>query len=185
MTEAELIEGCLRKNSVFQKSLYDQYSGKMYVLCLRYAGSRMEAEDILQDGFIKVFDNISKFRMEGSLEGWIRKIMVNTALQYLRKTSHTLIDNRADAYQNMEIHAEDNDYGILSRISATEIVKLISQLPLGYRTVFNLYAIDGYSHKEIAGILDINESTSRSQLVKARTLLQTKIKKSVTIYHGK
>lgn len=183
MSEAELISGCIKESRMAQRALYDRFSGKMYSVCLRYTGEITEAEDVLQEGFIKVFDNITKFRNEGSLEGWVRKIMVNTALQHLKKSRNSLIDSRADAYGEMEDYVNDEAFDILNRISAAEIVKMISQLPAGYRTVFNLYIIDGYSHKEIAEMIQINESTSRSQLVKARNMLQTKIKMSTVIYH--
>lgn len=170
MNEKELIKGCIRENREAQQLLFQKYAGKMLLVCMRYARHHAEAEDILQDGFIKVFDNISRFRMEGSFEGWIRRIMVNTALKNYRKSSFKKEQIGIATYQE-----DSSEPEIYSQLSEEELLKIINELPDGYRIVFNLYVIEGYSHREIGELLNIQESTSRSQLVKARKLLQKKI----------
>lgn len=165
--EHELIKGCLRRDSSAQKILYDTYSSKMYGLCYRYVKDSMEAEDILVTSFMKVFDKIHQFKSEGSFEGWIRRIIVNEALTFLRR-------NRS-MYLETELEQADRepDYNALSdHLEAEDLLNMIQELPTGYRIVFNLYAIDGYSHKEIAEQLGISENTSKSQLSRARTYLQ-------------
>ncbi|MCH2082895.1 MAG: sigma-70 family RNA polymerase sigma factor [Saprospiraceae bacterium] len=170
MTEKELIKGCLRENRKCQQELFRRYAGKMLVVCQRYARHQMEAEDILQDAFIKIFDNISKFESKGSFEGWIRRIVINTALKNYSKKS---FKNEQIGVEHVPEKAlEPSIYGHLHE---EELMNLILQLPDGYRLVFNLYAVEGYSHREIADMIGIQESTSRSQLVKARKLLQQKI----------
>lgn len=170
MTERELIEGCLRGKAHCEKALFDRFAGKMMAICLRYAPDHSEAEDILQDGFVKVFENLKSFRFEGSLEGWVRRIMVTTALKYLRKIKPMQELSVTDDFK------ESPDVpDAITQLSEAEIIKLISQLPQGYRIVFNMYVIEGYKHHEIAELLSIEESTSRSQLVKARKWLQEKL----------
>ncbi|MEM6377429.1 MAG: sigma-70 family RNA polymerase sigma factor [Bacteroidota bacterium] len=176
MTEQDLIQGCIRGERKCQEAVFRLYAGKMLVVCMRYARHRMEAEDILQDAFIKVFRYINNFQHKGSFEGWIRRIVVNTALKNIDKKSFT----------NEQIGIEDEkDTGavpnVYSDLGEAELLKMVASLPDGYRVVFNLYAIEGYSHKEIADLLDIGESTSRSQLVKARKLLQEMILKTQKI----
>jgi RNA polymerase sigma factor (sigma-70 family) len=166
-SEDELINGCLRRDRSAQKQLYDTFSSKMYSICYRYVKDSMEAEDIMVTAFMKVFDKISQFKKEGSFEGWIRRIMVNEALGYLRR-------NRS-MYLETELEQADRepDYNSLSdHLEAEDLIKMIQSLPTGYRIVFNLYAIDGYTHKEIGEQLGINENTSKSQLSRARTYLQ-------------
>jgi RNA polymerase sigma factor (sigma-70 family) len=165
--EDELIKGCLRRDANAQRELYDTFSSKMYSICYRYVKDSMEAEDILVTSFMKVFDKISQFKGEGSFEGWIRRIVVNEALTYLRR-------NRS-MYLETELEQADlePDYNMLSdHLEAEDLLNMIKELPTGYRIVFNLYAIDGYSHKEIADQLGISENTSKSQLSRARTYLQ-------------
>jgi RNA polymerase sigma factor (sigma-70 family) len=165
--EDELINGCLRRDSSAQKILYDTYSSKMYGLCYRYVKDSMDAEDILVTAFMKVFDKIQQFKKEGSFEGWIRKIVVNEALTFLRR-------NRS-MYLETELEQADRepDYNALSdHLETEDLLTMIRELPTGYRIVFNMYAIDGYSHKEIAAQLGISENTSKSQLSRARTYLQ-------------
>ncbi|MGB0838692.1 MAG: RNA polymerase sigma factor [Chitinophagales bacterium] len=176
MSEKELIQGCIRENRTYQRALYQRYAGKMMTVCLRYARHRLEAEDILQDGFIKVFDNMHKFQFKGSFEGWVRRIMINTALKNYRKSS----------FQKERIGLEDYEFDsadpkVLNYLSEQEILKAISKLPDGYKIVFNLYVIEGYSHDEIAKTLGIKASTSRSQLVKARRMLQKMLLKLESI----
>lgn len=169
---ASLIEGCKSGNRLSQKALYDALSRKMFAVCLRYMGDRDAAEDVLQDGFVTLFSKLESFSGAGSFEGWARKIFVNTALMSLR---------RKDVLRGTE--EVDAAYGVSSdsptavqQIGYGELMKLVSELPPGFRTVFNMYVIEGYSHKEIAEALGISEVTSRTQLQRARTLLQGKIK---------
>jgi RNA polymerase sigma-70 factor (ECF subfamily) len=167
MDEKKLIQACIDENRSSQKALYERFSAKMYYVCLRYARHELEAQDMLQDGFIKVFDNISKFKHNGSFEGWIRRIMVNTSLNYCRKSSFKNEQIGIEDYQDKVV-----DSKAVSNLSEQELLKLIQTLPDGYRMVFNLYVIEGYSHKEIGELLNTTESTSRSQLAKARKWMQ-------------
>lgn len=165
--EDELIKGCLRRDSSAQKILYDTYSSKMYGLCYRYVKDSMDAEDILVTAFMKVFDKIHQFKSEGSFEGWIRRIIVNEALTFLRRNRSMYLETELDQADR------EPDYNALSdHLEAEDLLNMIQELPTGYRIVFNLYAIDGYSHKEIAEQLGISENTSKSQLSRARTYLQ-------------
>ncbi|MBR9922739.1 MAG: sigma-70 family RNA polymerase sigma factor [Bacteroidetes bacterium] len=176
MTERDLIKGCIREDRECQLEVFQRYSGKMLSVCLRYARHRMEAEDILQDAFIKVFDNLEKFQFKGSFEGWIRRIVVNTALKNYQKSSFQKERIGLEDYEDQPMEPV-----ALSNMGEKELLKLIQALPDGYRQVFNLYVIEGYSHKEIADKLSIGESTSRSQLVKARKILKNQIQKLQTI----
>lgn len=165
--DVELIDGCKRKNAQAQKSLYDRYAGKLYALCCRYIKEKMEAEDVLIIAFTKILDRIDQFKGEGSFEGWMKRIVVNESLTYLRRNKNM--------YLEMDIEAADRepDFEKLeSHLQAEDLMKLIEALPSGYRIVFNLYAIDGYSHKEIGEQLGISENTSKSQLSRARVALQ-------------
>jgi RNA polymerase sigma-70 factor (ECF subfamily) len=165
--EEELIKGCLRRERSAQQQLFDLYSSKMYGLCYRYVRHAMEAEDILVTAFTKVFERIGQFKGEGSFEGWIRRIMVNEALTYLRKSRTMYLET------DLEQADREPDYDNLSdHLEAEDLLKMIQELPPGYRLVFNMYAIDGYSHKEIAKQLGISENTSKSQLSRARVYLQ-------------
>ena len=142
----------------------------MMVVCMRYSNNRMEAEDLLQDGFIKIFDNIAKFKQEGSLEGWIRRIIVNIALNKIRATKMLFedISTKAEVFLN-------DDATIVDKLSEQDLLNIINKLPNGYKYVFNMYAIEGYSHKEIADNLGIEEASSRSQYAKAKKYLQQKV----------
>lgn len=155
-----------------QKAIYDAFSGKMYAVCLRYMGDRESASDILQDGFVTLFSKLDSFTGEGSFEGWARKIFVNTALMSLRKKD--VLRKTEDVSAAWDITADDPTP--IQKIGYKDLMKLIAALPPGFRTVFNMYVIEGYSHKEIAEELGITEATSRSQLLRARALLQSKIK---------
>jgi RNA polymerase sigma factor (sigma-70 family) len=170
VTENEIIQGCLREDRRCQREVFNRYAGKMMTVCLRYTHHRMEAEDVLQDAFIKVFDNIHKFEGKGSFEGWIRRIVVNTAL---KNTMRHGFQKELFGVENVIEMSEDPS--VFSKMTEDELLKIISQLPDGYRTVFNLFVIEDYSHREIGEALGIEESTSRSQLVKARNMLQHKI----------
>ena len=173
MTQKELIEGCARHDSICQKAVFDLHAGRMMGVCLRYARNKSDAEDILQESFIKVFDKINQFRHEGSFEGWIRKIVVNTALK-----KYTLLRYTAEKFNQDVSECEDlysNDVSAFSHLSEKDLLKLINDLPDGYRLVFNMFVIEGYKHEEIANMLNINAGTSRSQLAKARAMLQKQI----------
>ena len=167
MTERELIDGCVKGDRQAQKELFERYAGVMLSVCRRYTRHQMEAEDILQDAMIKVFRNIDRFKFEGSFEGWIRRIVVNTALKNYQKSSFQKEQIGLESYQEGTMEPE-----AFSKLQEEELMNLIATLPDGYRIVFNLYIIEGFSHKEIAEQLGIKESTSRSQLVKARRMLQ-------------
>lgn len=168
--EELMVRGCVKGQPQHQEALYNKYYRKMFGVCLRYAPDRETAEDILQDGFVKVLKNIGSYSGKGSLEGWIRRVMVNTALELLRKksTMYPVVD--IDQAANM-----DAGWDVVSMMSEHEILKLVQALPVGYRTVFNLFAIEGYSHKEIAEQLNISEGTSKSQFARARQTLQENI----------
>ena len=172
MNEKELIEACKNNDVRAQKLLYETFPRKMMSVCLRYADNREMAEDFLQDGFIKVFSSIRSYSYEGSFEGWMRRIFVNTALEALRKNDLLRNGVELDALEPQQ----EADYSAVEKISADELMELIAQLPPGFRTVFNMFAIEGYSHREIAETLNINESTSRSQYTRAKRLLQKWIK---------
>lgn len=172
-TESELIGGCVKGDTLAQRALYEKYAPLMYPVCVRYVG-REVAKDVLQDGFITVFDKISTFKGSGSFEGWLRRIFVNASLMELRKAD--VLKNSSDI-NDAEEAAGTKDPEVSSDIGAKQILKAIEDLPPGVRLVFNLYAIDGYSHAEVAEILEISESSSRSQLSRARALLQEKLKK--------
>jgi len=169
VTDEDLVKACVQGNMAAQKKLFDKYSRVMMGLCLRYASRPEEAQDLAQDGWIKVFERLHSFRFEGSLEGWIKRIMINTSLDYLRRNKQ-LTQSYDDSSENhSSMHTEAEAFG---KMSAKELLAVIRQLPAGYRSVFNLYAIEGYSHKEIAGLLNISESTSKSQYVRAKAALQ-------------
>jgi RNA polymerase sigma-70 factor (ECF subfamily) len=168
----KIIQGCLRGDRICQKLLFDRYAGKMLAVCMRYARHRMEAEDLLQDGFIKVFTNLEQYKSEGPFEQWIRRIMINNAIKNCHKKSFQKEFSAGDDIPEMFEDAE-----VIENMAERELIKLINELPDGYRMVFNLYAIEGYSHREISDALNIEESTSRSQLVKARKVLQDKLLK--------
>ena len=169
-TVDSLLDGCKRGDRKAQESLYKALASKMMAVCMRYAKDTFEAEDILQMGFIKVFRKVSEFRSEGSFEGWIRRIMVNTAIETYRKNLRSL--NVVDID---EVYDQPQSTFDMGKLELNDLLKLVQQLSNGYRIVFNMYAIEGYSHAEISALLGIQESTSRSQLVKARKMLQSQI----------
>lgn len=168
----KIIQGSLLGDRISQKQLFDRFSGKMLAVCMRYARNSMEAEDLLQDGFIKVFNNLKQYKSEGPFEQWVRRIMINNAIKNCNRKS---FKNEFSAGDEIPEMYEDPD--VISSMAERELIKMINELPDGYRMVFNLYAIEGYSHKEIGEALQIEESTSRSQLVKARKVLQDKLLK--------
>lgn len=168
--EYELIRGCISQDARCQRMLFDRYAGKMMSVCLRYANDSMEAEDMIQDAFIKVYQYIGQFKFEGAFEGWIRRIVVNTAIRHLEKKKLRFQDIDDNSQHAPKIEAQAYHH-----LGQEDLLKLINQLPDGYRLVFNLNVIEGYSHEEIAEMLNIQPGTSRSQLVKARKMLQQQI----------
>jgi len=170
--EEQLIAGCKEGKPWAQKEIFERYSGVMLSVCVRYVTDRETARDILQDGFIKLYTKIDTFSGSGSFAGWVRRIFVTTSLEYLRQNDALKQRASIEEYGNS---IPDNDATVLDKISADDLMECIAKLPDGYRTVFNLYAIEGYSHPEIAEMLGINESTSRSQFMRARKILQTNV----------
>ncbi|HRP56638.1 RNA polymerase sigma factor [Agriterribacter sp.] len=175
MSESDLIKGCLEGDRRAQEFLYQRFSPKMYGVCLRYAGKAEDAQDILQDGFVKIFKNFRMYRGEGSFEGWVRRIFVNTAIEHYRRQAnlYPVTENHENMLETKELSAFDS-------LSVKDLMKIIQQLSPGYRTVFNLYVIEGYSHKEIAEMIGISEGTSKSQLARAKGVLQNIIKTKKT-----
>lgn len=169
-SELDMIEGCKKGDRQAQKLLYDRFSGKMYALCCRYVKDKMEAEDVFVTAFTKILDRIDQFKGEGSFEGWIRRVMVNESLSYLRRNKSMYIETDIEAADH-----EPNYDRLENHLEAQDLLQVISELPSGYKIVFNLFAIDGYSHKEISKLLGINENTSKSQLSRARSLLQKRL----------
>jgi RNA polymerase sigma factor (sigma-70 family) len=169
-SETELIKACKKQNSKAQRVLYDKYASPMLGLCKRYIKGEMEAEDVMINGFMKVFTKIDLFEEKGSFEGWMKRIMINEALGFIRKNK--------SMYLEIEIEAADKEPDfdkLFTELETKDLLKMVNELPSGYRTIFNLYAIEGYSHKEIAEMLGINENTSKSQLSRARMHLQKKL----------
>ncbi len=170
LTEAELIDGCLAGQAVAQKQLYERYSARMMAVCLRYAQTTFEAEDVLQEGFVTVYRTLGSFRRECPLEFWIRRIMVNAALRQHRRNAPLVAVSDGDYPETLA-----SEEFTFSNYAYTELLAVVQELAPRYRLVFNLYAIEGYTHKEIGEMLDISEGTSKSQYSRARVVLQTKL----------
>ena len=168
MTEEAILKGCLNNNAAAQRELYNKYSSKMLAVCYRYGHNREDAEDMLQEGFIKVFLQIHTFENRGAFEGWIRRIVVHTCINILKKNKK--FNESVDIIYATAIQVREESVSAI--IQAKQAVECIRILPIGYRTVLNLYAIEGYSHREIANMLDIEESTSRSQYTRAKAMLE-------------
>ena len=167
VSDHDLIKECVKGNRKMQELLYTRYASKMHAVCLRYCGSADDAQDLLQDGFIKIFQNLEKYRGDGSFEGWIRRIFVNTSIEHFRrKIKYTNFS------ETQEDSIEDNEWNALETIAKKDVVKIIQQLSPGYKQVFNMYVIEGYSHKEIGEMLGISEGTSKSQLARAKAILK-------------
>ena len=181
MTEEAILQGCLKNNAAAHKALYERFSAKMLVVCYRYAHSREDAEDMLQEGFIKVFSQIHTFEGRGALEGWVRRIIVHTCINILKKNKR--FNESVDLIHANSIQVREES--IPSIIQAKEVVQCIRLLPIGYRTVLNLYAIEGFSHKEISIMLDIEESTSRSQYTRAKAMLEDALIRKKILYKAK
>ena len=169
MTEAQLVKECLKGNAFAQKRLYETYADKMLGVCHRYTDDRQAAQDMLQDGFIQVFRKLDTFKGDGALEGWIRRVIVNKALEHLRKEK-TMRQSSTDLDKHAFMIGEDET--VSADMAARDILTVIRKLPKGYRTILNLYAIEGYTHREIAEQLGISEGTSKSQYSRAKSLLQ-------------
>lgn len=171
MEDLTLVNECAKGNSKAQRALFDKFAPKMLAVCQRYLRNNQEAEDVLQDGFVKVFQKIVDFKMEGSLEGWIRRIIVNTALDTIRKNKKLLDDVQVEEVQ-YKVSFTDHQF---DGMDLAQLMKLINEMPDGYRVVFNMFAIEGYSHKEIADTLGVTENTSKSQYSRARAFLRTQL----------
>lgn len=174
ISESDLINGCLEGNRRMQAEMYRRFSPRMYAVCLRYASNAEEAEDILQEGFIKVFKKLDSFRSEGSFEGWVRRIFVNTAIEHFRRKRYL-----QPVTEKEENTIEGKYLSVLDHMAEKDILALIQELSPGYRTVFNMYVVEGYTHKEIADMMGISEGTSKSQLSRAKVILQDLVKKFI------
>lgn len=181
MTEEAILQGCLENDTVAQRELYNRYSPKMLSVCYRFAHNREDAEDMLQEGFIKVFSQIHTFQNKGAFEGWIRRIIVHTCINHLKKNKK--FNESVDIIHATGVQVREES--VPSIVQAKQVVECIRLLPIGYRTVLNLYAIEGYSHKEIAEMLDIEESTSRSQYTRAKQMLEDILVKKKIIQRPK
>lgn len=170
LTEEELLDGCRKGKPSAQRKLYDRLASKMLGVCIRYIKEKEEAEHVLIGSMVKVFNKLDQFKGDGSFEGWVRRIIVNDCLMYIRKNRNMSLQSDIE-----EVFNNPNLTVMEDRLNEEDLLKLINELPVGYRTVFNLYAIEGYSHAEIAKQLDISENTSKSQLSRARKWLQTKL----------
>jgi RNA polymerase sigma-70 factor (ECF subfamily) len=172
--EAHIIKKCRKNNARAQKALYEMYKVKWFMICLRYARGRSEAEDMLQEGLISVFKDIKQFDPgKASFATWSNKIMVNASLQYLRKWKNLNFNQHIDDYEAQLMHQDD----VIGKIGAKELNDMVQRLPDGYRVVFNLYVMEGYKHREIAEMLSISENTSKSQLMKAKNMLRNQLEK--------
>jgi len=173
MDEESLIAECIKGNQMAQKALFDSFSPKFFALCLRYMNSKYEAEDVLQEGMVKIFTKLPEYQGKGSFEGWMRRIIVNTCLDQIRKNQKLKMDVSIDK----EEYKLSMNANILENMSANELIEEIKKMPPGYRVVFNMFAIEGYSHQEIAKKLGVKESTSKSQYLRARAYLKERIEK--------
>ena len=176
LSDADLLQGSIEGNREMQEILYHRFSPKMYAVCLRYSGNSTDAQDLLQEGFIKVFKNLGKYRGEGSFEGWMRRIFLNTSIEHYRKKV-----NMFSVTETQEVTIEDKEWNILDNLAEKDIISMIHELSPGYRVVFNMHVIEGYSHKEIADILGINEGTSKSQLARAKGVLKKMVENRLNI----
>ena len=179
ISESDLIKGCIGGDRRLQQELYERFASKMYAVCLRYANNSNDAQDLLQEGFIKVYKNLHRFRAEGSFEGWIRRVFVNTSIEHFRRKAAQL----ATVSEKEENTIVDVDVTALDNLAEKDIINLIQELSPGYRTVFNLYVVEGYSHREIGDLLGISEGTSKSQLARAKAILQKKVTRFLSEKH--
>ncbi len=187
-SEEELISGCIKGKRSAQKALYDLYASRMFGICLRYARNRDDAEDMLQEGFIKIYSSMSSFRGQGSFEGWMKRIMVNNALNMLRKNAKAFLFSELNESTYVVPDETENENDLMKlygEISPQILMKQIAALPDGYKVVFNLYAIEDYSHKEIGEMLNISENTSKSQLSRARKYLRKRLEELISVENPK
>ncbi|MCK9218675.1 MAG: RNA polymerase sigma factor [Bacteroidales bacterium] len=175
LIDDSIIEGCVKGKRSAQSALYRKFAPVMMALCLRYAKDYDEAEDIMQEAFLKILQKIGTYRQEGSFEGWMKRIMINHALNYYRKNSKLPFHENISEINELEISDRDDSSSYHAPIAAEKLIALIQTLPPGYRMVFNLYVFEGFSHKEIADSLKVSENTSKTQLLKARRMLQKKL----------
>ena len=168
MTQTQFIQAIVQGDETARRALYEQYKVKLFMVCLRYGRDRAEAEDMLQEGFMVIFKDIKQYSGKGNFEGWLRRVMVNTALRYLRKWKNPFVS----VEQHIEVADDTDDSQYESRLGVQQLTKMIQELPVGYRTIFNLYVIEGYKHREIAEQLGISINTSKSQLILAKKRLQ-------------
>ena len=171
-SESDIINGCKEGDRRMQEEMYRRFSPRMYAVCLRYAGNAEEAEDILQEGFIKIFKKLDSFRGDGSFEGWVRRVFVNTAIEHFRRKRYL-----QPVTEREENTIEGKSMSALDGLAEKDILALIKELSPGYRTVFNMYVVEGYTHKEIGDMLGISEGTSKSQLSRAKVILQDMVRK--------
>jgi RNA polymerase sigma-70 factor (ECF subfamily) len=170
---SEMIEGCIKGNRRMQELLYQTYAPKMFGICLRYTGATADAQDVLQDGFIKAFNKLEGYKSEGSFEGWLKRIFIHTAIDQLHKKNP--VQTITDVQENI---IEDMDWSVLEQLAAEEVMELVRQLPDSNRTIFNLFVVEGYTHKNIAEMLGISEGTSKAQLAKAKGILQSMLSRN-------
>ena len=175
LIDDSIIEGCVAGKRSAQSALYQKYASVMLAVCLRYARNRDEAVDILQEAFLKIFQNISSYRKEGSFEGWMKRVMINHALNYYRKNRKLPFHADIESINETEIMDKEEPQTNHAPVSAEKLIALIQMLPPGYRMVFNMYVFEEYSHKEISESLNISENTSKTQLLKARRMLRKKL----------
>ncbi len=180
ISDSDLIQGCIGGDRRMQEELYNRFSPRMYAVCLRYAGNSEEAQDILQEGFIKIFKKLDSFRGEGSFEGWVRRVFVNTAIEHFRRKKYL-----TPVTEKEENTIEGKYTSALDDLAAKDIMALVQELSPGYRTVFNMYVVEGYSHKEIGEILGISEGTSKSQLSRAKVILQDMVRNFIDSQRGR
>ncbi|MFY7964844.1 MAG: RNA polymerase sigma factor [Chitinophagaceae bacterium] len=177
MTEQSLIQACTQNNAAAQRELYNRFSGLLFSVCYRYAANREDAEDMLQETFVKVFTRINSFENKGNFEGWLKKIVINTCINYLKKNKKFTDNISLENAQNIDVKEES----IASKLLGKQVIECLTMLPIGYRTIINLYSIEGFSHKEIATMLEIEESTSRSQYLRGKAILESILTKKKII----
>lgn len=180
-TLANILKACLKGDRRSQQQLYELFANKLYGVCLRYSDNEEEAKEILQEGFIKIFTNLKQFKNKGSLEGWMRRIMINAAMENFRKHNNFLLYDNDTKLESVQVKYEH----VIEDLNKKDLLKMVQDLTPQYRMVFNLYAIEGYSHQEIAKILHISEGTSKSNLSRARALLKRRINEEINIRTSK
>jgi len=176
VTEVDLINRCINKDRRMQELLYNRYAPKMYAICLRYCKDEEDARDVLQDGFVKVFRGLQNYRGDGSFEGWIKRIFANTAIEHYRRTERKNIT----VVEPQDVELEDSAWDALDNLAEKDIIKMLQELSTGYRLVFNMHVIEGYSHKDIGEILGSSEGTSKSQLARAKAMLKQMVEERLS-----